>query len=107
MVQAREVGILDERPRTAREIHETIAEGPIGIDDRAEAAEQATDRRVDRDRHLDTPVAARDAGGRAPIGGGVDATARQLEPVPDVLAAVAAERPKINGIPVDVTERAT
>ena len=47
----------------AREIHDTIAHGLIGIVTQLEAAEQAHDRPADRDRHLDN---ARPAGPREP-----------------------------------------
>src|SRR3954466_12913587 len=52
MTQAREAGVLDERARMAREIHDTIAQGLIGIVTQLEAADQARDRAIDRDRHL-------------------------------------------------------
>jgi signal transduction histidine kinase len=41
MVQAREAGILDERQRMAREIHDTLAQGLIGIITQLQAAECA------------------------------------------------------------------
>jgi signal transduction histidine kinase len=47
--QAREAGVLDERARMAREIHDTIAQGLIGIVTQIEAAEQSREPR----RHLD------------------------------------------------------
>ena len=40
--QAREAGVLDERARMAREIHDTIAHGLTGIVTQLEAAEQAS-----------------------------------------------------------------
>jgi len=52
LTQAREAGILDERQRMAREIHDTIAQGLTGIITQLEAANQAIDRPSDRDRHL-------------------------------------------------------
>src|SRR5207344_3514716 len=52
LTQAREAGVLDERQRMAREIHDTIAQGLIGIVTQLEAADQARDRPADRDRHL-------------------------------------------------------
>jgi signal transduction histidine kinase len=52
LTQAREAGILDERQRMAREIHDTIAQGLTGIITQLEAANQAVDRPADRDRHL-------------------------------------------------------
>ncbi|WP_329177992.1 sensor histidine kinase [Streptomyces sp. NBC_01477] len=47
LVQAREAGVLDERQRMAREIHDTLAQGLIGIVTQLQAAEQAGG---DRDR---------------------------------------------------------
>jgi signal transduction histidine kinase len=49
LVQAREAGMLDERARMAREIHDTIAQGLIGIVTQIEAAEDSPEPR----RHLD------------------------------------------------------
>jgi signal transduction histidine kinase len=43
MTQAREAGILDERQRMAREIHDTLAQGLTGIVTQLQAAEQAAD----------------------------------------------------------------
>ncbi|TKK86633.1 sensor histidine kinase [Herbidospora galbida] len=40
LVQAREAGVLDERQRMAREIHDTLAQGLIGIITQLQAAEQ-------------------------------------------------------------------
>ena len=52
LTQAREAGVLDERQRMAREIHDTIAQGLTGIVTQLEAAEQARDRPEDRQRHV-------------------------------------------------------
>ena len=41
LVQAREAGVLDERQRIAREIHDTIAQGLAGIVTQLQAAERA------------------------------------------------------------------
>jgi signal transduction histidine kinase len=41
LVQAREAGVLEERQRMAREIHDTLAQGLIGIVTQLQAAEQA------------------------------------------------------------------
>ena len=49
LVQAREAGMLDERARMAREIHDTIAQGLIGIVTQIEASEESPEPR----RHLD------------------------------------------------------
>jgi signal transduction histidine kinase len=43
LTQAREAGVLDERSRVAREIHDTLAQGLTGIIMQLEAAQQAGD----------------------------------------------------------------
>ncbi|MFY1693196.1 sensor histidine kinase [Plantactinospora sp. WMMB782] len=43
LVQAREAGVLDERQRMAREIHDTLAQGLAGILTQLQAAEQTDD----------------------------------------------------------------
>jgi signal transduction histidine kinase len=54
--QAREAGVLDERGRMAREIHDTIAHGLTGIVTQLEAAEHARDRPIDQARHIDNAL---------------------------------------------------
>jgi signal transduction histidine kinase len=54
LAQAREAGIMDERQRMAREIHDTIAQGLTGIVTQLEAANHASDRPEERQRHVDT-----------------------------------------------------
>jgi signal transduction histidine kinase len=44
LVQARDAGVLDERRRMAREIHDTLAQGLTGIVTQLQAAERAADR---------------------------------------------------------------
>ena len=56
LTQAREAGILDERARMAREIHDTIAQGLTGIITQLQAAEQAARDPVERRRHFDAAV---------------------------------------------------
>jgi signal transduction histidine kinase len=56
LTQAREAGILDERQRMAREIHDTIAQGLTGIITQLQAAEQAAHDPVERRRHFDAAV---------------------------------------------------
>jgi len=53
VVQAREAGILEERQRLAREIHDTLAQGLIGIITQLGAAGQAKDNEAARERHLE------------------------------------------------------
>src|SRR5690606_7038282 len=43
LAQAREAGVLEERQRMAREIHDTLAQGLTGIITQLEAVEQARD----------------------------------------------------------------
>jgi signal transduction histidine kinase len=53
LTQAREAGILDERARMAREIHDTIAQGLTGVVTQLEAAGAADDEPAVRRRHVD------------------------------------------------------
>jgi signal transduction histidine kinase len=57
LAQAREAGVLDERARLAREIHDTIAQGLTGIITQLEAAGAADDDPQVRRRHMDTASA--------------------------------------------------
>jgi signal transduction histidine kinase len=50
LIQAREAGVLDERQRMAREIHDTLAQGFTAIITQLQAAEQTGDWRA----HVDT-----------------------------------------------------
>jgi signal transduction histidine kinase len=54
LVQAREAGVLDERQRMAREIHDTMAQGLAGIVTQLQAAEQARDEPAVWQRHVET-----------------------------------------------------
>jgi signal transduction histidine kinase len=53
LAQAREAGVVDERNRLAREIHDTIAQGLIGVITQLEAATNVRSDQVEFDRHLD------------------------------------------------------
>jgi signal transduction histidine kinase len=53
IAQAREAGVLDERQRLAGEIHDTLAQGLIGIVTQLEAAEQAGGNPSAWQHHLD------------------------------------------------------
>jgi signal transduction histidine kinase len=53
VAQAREAGVQDERQRLAGEIHDTLAQGLIGIVTQLEAADQAKHVPVEWQRHLD------------------------------------------------------
>ncbi|WP_181771436.1 sensor histidine kinase [Amycolatopsis pittospori] len=52
LVQAREAGVLDERQRMAREIHDTLAQGLAGILTQLQAAEQTLDEPPVLHRHV-------------------------------------------------------
>jgi signal transduction histidine kinase len=52
LTQAREAGILDERQRMAREIHDTLAQGLTGIVTQLQAAEQAAEDPAGWRRHF-------------------------------------------------------
>jgi signal transduction histidine kinase len=51
LTQAREAGVLEERQRMAREIHDTLAQGLTGIITQLEAA-QRTSRETERERRI-------------------------------------------------------
>ncbi|HEY6569333.1 MAG TPA: sensor histidine kinase [Candidatus Limnocylindrales bacterium] len=104
LTQAREAGVLDERGRMAREIHDTIAQGLTGIVTQLEAAEQARDRPEDWQRHVRNAIGlARDSlsEARRSVEGSRPEyleTAR----LPEALAEVARQWSELNGIPVEV-----
>ncbi len=56
LVQAREAGVLDERQRMAREIHDTLAQGLAGILTQLQAAEQVPDDPGAWRRHVTTAM---------------------------------------------------
>lgn len=56
MVQAREAGVLDERQRLAREIHDTLAQGLTGIITQLEAATRTRTDAADHRRHVDAAM---------------------------------------------------
>src|SRR5262245_16708922 len=62
LTQAREAGVLDERQRMAREIHDTLAQGLTGIITQLEAAERVRNQPEQLGRHMDQARAlARDS----------------------------------------------
>ncbi len=104
LTQAREAGVLDERQRMAREIHDTIAQGLTGIVTQLEAAEQARERPEAWQRHVRNAIglareslseARRSVEGSRP---------EHLETarLPEALADVAREWTELNGVPVEV-----
>ena len=113
ITQAREAGVLDERRRMAREIHDTLAQGLTGIVTQLQAAEQAASRVPDEltgwRRHVTAATQlARDSLTEARRS--VDA----LRPEPleygrlgEAQAGVAERWSVLNGIPAQVTTTGT
>jgi signal transduction histidine kinase len=105
LTQAREAGVLDERQRMAREIHDTLAQGLAGIITQLQAAEQAAADPAERRRHVAAATRlARDSLTEARRS--VDA----LRPEPleqdrlgGALRSVAEHWSALNAIPVQVT----
>ena len=113
VVQAREAGVLDERRRMAREIHDTLAQGLTGIVTQLQAAEQAAARTSGKQPGWQRHVAAATQLARESLTEArrsVDA----LRPEPlegcrlsEALSDVAARWSTLNGIPVQVTTTGT
>jgi signal transduction histidine kinase len=105
LTQAREAGMLDERQRMAREIHDTLAQGLAGIITQLQAAEQASDSPTERRRHFDAATRlARDSLTEA------RRSVHALRPEPldrtplgGALRGVAERWSALNGVPVQVT----
>ncbi|MDA1358978.1 sensor histidine kinase [Glycomyces luteolus] len=102
--QAREAGILDERQRMARDIHDTVAQGLAGIIAQLHAAD-GTDDAAQRRRHLDSAAdLARESLAEA------RRTVQAIGPppldtaqLPEALAEVSAKWSEANAVPVEVT----
>jgi signal transduction histidine kinase len=109
VTQAREAGVLDERQRMAGEIHDTLAQGLIGIVAQLAAAGQARDCPAEWQRHLDTAAQlARDSLTEA------RRSVQALRPAPlesarlaDALAEVASRWSTLHGVPAEVTSTGT
>ncbi len=109
LTQAREAGILDERQRMAREIHDTLAQGLAGIITQLQAAEQAAQDPAAWRRHVRAATRlAREGLSEA------RRSVHALRPEPletgrltEALAEVAARWSALNGIPVQVTTTGT
>ncbi|MFF0145686.1 signal transduction histidine kinase [Amycolatopsis sulphurea] len=105
LVQAREAGVQDERQRTAREIHDTLAQGLAGILTQVQAAEQALDERPAARRHLaNARELARESLGEA------RRTVLAVEPavladarLPDAIGEVARRWADVNDVAVALT----
>jgi signal transduction histidine kinase len=104
LLQAREAGVLEERQRMAREIHDTLAQGLTGIITQLEAA-QRTAQEDERERRIgNAKQLARDSLAEA------RRSVQALRPLalegarlPDALAAETARWSATSGIRADVT----
>ncbi|HEY2075728.1 MAG TPA: sensor histidine kinase [Streptosporangiaceae bacterium] len=104
LTQAREAGIMDERQRMAREIHDTLAQGLTGIITQLQAAAQGG-RPADRDRRIEAAIRlARDSLSEA------RRSVHELRPelletarLGEALAEVAQRWSALHGVPARVT----
>ncbi|WP_433530060.1 sensor histidine kinase [Micromonospora sp. CA-263727] len=109
ITQAREAGVLDERQRMAREIHDTLAQGLTGIITQLEAAEQTRDRSADWRRHVDNALSlARESLTEA------RRSVRAVRPepletarLPDVLSELGGRWSALHGVPASVSTTGT
>ncbi len=104
VAQAREGGVLDERQRMAREIHDTIAQGLTGVITQIDAAHQTWGNEDEMRRHLDlASTIARDS---------LEEARRSVQAIlpgpleesrlPEALGEVAARWAEASGIEVQV-----
>jgi signal transduction histidine kinase len=103
LAQAREAGMLEERQRMAREIHDTLAQGLIGIITQLGAVQPLKNRPEDWQRHLDNAMQlARES--LAEARRSVNALGPELlesARLPDALAEVAYQWSAMNGVPLE------
>ncbi|HEV7647492.1 MAG TPA: sensor histidine kinase [Actinophytocola sp.] len=102
LVQAREAGVLDERQRMAREIHDTLAQGLAGIVTQLQAAEQRPEHAA---RHIANAAAlARDSLTEARRNVHAVAPAELEEArLPDAIGEVARQWASVNNVPAVLT----
>src|SRR6516165_6985595 len=109
LTQAREAGVLDERQRMAREIHDTLAQGLTGIITQLQAAEQAADDPAGWRRHFEAGTRlARESLSEARRS--VEALrSKSLETgrLSEALADVSGRWSTLHGIPAQVTTTGT
>jgi len=104
VVQAREAGILDERERLAREIHDTIAQGLTGVVTQIEAVHQSWDDETEMRRHLDNAASlARESLTEARRSvQAIRPRALEASRLPGALDDVASRWSKVTGVAVQV-----
>jgi signal transduction histidine kinase len=105
MAQAREAGVLDERQRMAREIHDTMAQGLTGIITQLEAAAQASETPEVWRRHVATAAElARDslAEARRTVHAVAPAALEEAR-LPDAIGEVTKRWASVNEVPAVLT----
>ncbi|GAA2757438.1 sensor histidine kinase [Actinopolymorpha rutila] len=114
LTQAREAGILDERQRMAREIHDTLAQGLTGIITQLEAAALAGPTGAGADveawrRHLDNAARlARESLSEARRSvRAIRPEALETARLPEALAEVAGRWSSLHGVAAEVTTTGT
>ena len=99
LTQAREAGILDERQRMAREIHDTLAQGLTGIITQLQASEQEGQDPPRRSRHVQAAIRlARES---------LTEARRSVDALRPALADVAQRWGTLHGIAVQVATTGT
>ena len=109
LAQAREAGVLDERQRMAREIHDTLAQGLTGIITQLQAAGRDGQDPAERQRHFAAAVTlARESLTEARRSvHALRPEALETALLSDALAAVAERWADRSGVPVQVTVTGT
>jgi signal transduction histidine kinase len=104
IAQAREAGVLDERERFAREMHDTIAQGLAGVITQIEAVQQNWGDDVEMRRHLDNASSlARTALGEARRAVyAIRPAVLEDHRLPEAIRGVAGRWSEMTGIPVEV-----
>jgi signal transduction histidine kinase len=105
VAQAREAGVLDERQRMAREIHDTLAQGLTGIITQLAAASQVREESAEREHHLAAAAelareSLREA--RRSVAAMTPEALRDSK-LPDALREVAARWSELHNVPAQVT----
>ena len=109
LTQAREAGVLDERQRMAREIHDTLAQGLTGIITQLQAAEQAADDPAGWRRHFEaaTRLARESLSEARRSVAALRAESLETGRLSEALADVAGRWSTLQGIPAQVTTTGT
>ncbi|GAA1512778.1 sensor histidine kinase [Kribbella lupini] len=109
VAQAREAGMLDERQRMAREIHDTLAQGLTGIITQLQAAEHAADQPAGWRRHVEAATGlARESLSEARRSvHALRPEALEVARLGEALATVAERWSALQGVPVQVTTTGT